>query len=199
MIAAVWFAPWAVGGLFLSVSSGLLLHILPGRVLLVASGTCKILAILLFALMPEDPNYWAWVFPAMLAEAACVDVLWTVGNVFLTTSLPRHHQGMAGALIYITIFIASAFFLAITSVAVGKFKEMGMDVKAQYKGGFWIGVGIGGVALIMCFFLDLGKASCQADEKMKEPESSGSDSETEGTTLPHLNNKDETVVQVHAA
>ncbi|KAH8736509.1 major facilitator superfamily domain-containing protein [Ilyonectria robusta] len=180
MTAAVWFAPWAVGGLFLAVSSGLLLHILPGRLLLIVSGTCKIVAVLFFALMPDHPNYWAWVFPAMLAEAACVDVLWTVGNVFLTTSLPRHHQGMAGALIYITIFISSAFFLAVTSVVQGKFKGMGMAPKSQYKGMFWIGVGLGVVALIMCFFVDLGKASSQETVQDKtESDLSSSDSETD--------------------
>ncbi|KAH7134347.1 major facilitator superfamily domain-containing protein [Dactylonectria macrodidyma] len=183
MTAAVWFAPWAAGGLFLAICSGLLLHILPGRLLLIISDTCKIVAVLFFALMPDNPNYWAWVFPAMLAEAACVDVLWTVGNVFLTTSLPRHHQGMAGALIYITIFVASAFFLAVTSVALGKFKDMGMDTKSQYKGMFWIGVGLGGVALIMCFFLDLGKAGSQGTTEVKtESDLSGSDSETDTAT-----------------
>ncbi|KPM45310.1 hypothetical protein AK830_g1142 [Neonectria ditissima] len=199
LTAAVWFAPWAAGGLVLAICSGLLLHVLPGRVLLVISGTCKILAVLLFALMPDDPSYWAWVFPAMLAEAACVDVLWTVGNVFLTSSLPRHHQGLAGALIYITIFLGSAFFLAVTSVALGKFNDVGMGVKAQYKGMFWIGVGIGAVALVMCFFLDLGKAGCQGTvEEKTGSDLPASNSETDSTTVLYVvEAKDYTVVEGH--
>lgn len=140
--------------------SGFILHVLPGRVLLILSGTSKVLAVLFFALMPDNPNYWAWVFPAMLFEAACVDVLWTVSNVFLTTSLPRHRQGLAGAVISVTLFLGGALFLAVGDVAREQFRAAGMDLKGQYKGVFWIGVGSAGVALITCFFIRLGKAGC---------------------------------------
>lgn len=176
LVTAVYFAPWAVGGIFLAIGSGLLLHILPGRVLLVVSLVCKILAVLLFALMPDHPNYWAWIFPAMLAEAACVDVLWTVSNVFLTTSLPQRLQGLAGALIYITAFISSAFFLAMSTVALGKFKAMGYDTKGQYKGVFWIAVVIGGIALLLCCFIDIPKAG--SDEPAQKEIETDSGSET---------------------
>lgn len=163
----MWFAPWAAGGIVLSIMSGLILHILPGRVLLLISGVSKVLAVLFFALMPDNPNYWAWVFPAMLAEAACVDVLWTVSNVFLTTSLPRHRQGLAGAVISVTLFLGGAFFLAVADVAKSQFHSAGMSLKMQYKGVFWIGVGAAGVALLTCFFIRLGKAGCAltVDEK----------------------------------
>ncbi|KAF4509103.1 hypothetical protein G6O67_005406 [Ophiocordyceps sinensis] len=160
LTTAIWFGPWAAGGLVLSTMSGFILHVLPGRVLLILSGTSKVLAVLFFALMPDNPNYWAWVFPAMLFEAACVDVLWTVSNVFLTTSLPRHRQGLAGAVISVTLFLGGALFLAVGDVAREQFRAAGMDLKGQYKGVFWIGVGSAGVALITCFFIRLGKAGC---------------------------------------
>ncbi|KND91920.1 Drug resistance protein [Tolypocladium ophioglossoides CBS 100239] len=167
LLTAVWFAPRAAGGLVLSIMSGLILHILPGRVLLIISGVSKVLAVLFFALMPDNPNYWAWVFPAMLAEAACVDVLWTVSNVFLTTSLPRHRQGLAGAVISVTLFLGGALFLAVADVAKSQFQGAGMSLKMQYKGVFWIGVGAAGVALLTCCFIRLGKAGCAltVDEK----------------------------------
>lgn len=181
LITAVWFAPWAAGGIVLAITSGLLLHLVPGRILLIISGTAKIVAVLFFALMPDHPNYWAFVFPAMLCEAACVDVLWTVSNVFLTTSLPSELQGLAGALIYITVFVGSAFFLAMSSVALGKFEARGMDMKAQYKGIFWIGVVVGAIALILCCFINIAKASSDGEkttgEKTGKTESDfGSDS-----------------------
>lgn len=150
--------------------------------LLVFSAVCKVIAVLLFALIPDEPNYWAWVFPAMLAEAACVDVLWTVSNVYLTTCLPRRLQGLAGALINITLFLGTAFFLAIAAAIIGKFKSMGWDLKHQYKGIFWVGVGFAAVAMVLCFFMDLEKAGCSrtVDEKViNEPISS---SETDFAT-----------------
>ncbi|KAI9158231.1 Drug resistance protein [Paramyrothecium foliicola] len=185
LLTAAWFAPWAVGGVILSTASGLILHILPGRVLLVITMVAKLLAVLLFALMPRNPNYWAWVFPAMVAECTCVDVLWTVSNVFLTTSLPRNRQGLAGALISITLFLGSAFFLAIAEVAVGQFKKNGLDLKEQYQGVFWIGVGFAAVALLISVFINLGKAGCTltVDEKLEMEPDSDSDlkKEAKGT------------------
>lgn len=167
LITAVYFAPWAAGGLVLATTSGLILHMLSGKVLIIISGISKVIAVLLFALIPDDPNYWAWIFPAMLCEAACVDVLWTVSNVFLTTSLPKNRQGLAGALISVMLFLGGAFFLAIADVAKEQFVLNGLDLKHQYKSVFWIGVGLAGLALVICFFMDLDKAGgdLTVDEK----------------------------------
>lgn len=156
--------------------SGFILHILPGRILLIMTATCKVLAVLFFALMPENPTYWAWIFPAMLSEAACTDVLWTVSNVFLTTSLPPHRQGLAGALISVSLFLGGAFFLAIADVAKGAFASAGMDLKTQYKNLFWLGVAFAAVAFVVCFFIKIGKADCSSpveepDSKEPEPDS----------------------------
>ena len=170
LLTGTWFAPWIAGGIFFATTSGLILHMLPGRVLLVFSGVCKVIALLLFALMPAHPNYWAWVFPAMLAEAACVDILWTVSNVYLTTSLPKNRQGLAGALISVTLFLGSAFFLGLGEMAISRFKDMGLTLQVQYRYMFWLGVGIASLALVLCCFIRLGKAGCAltVDEKMDE-------------------------------
>ncbi|PHH79178.1 hypothetical protein CDD80_5452 [Ophiocordyceps camponoti-rufipedis] len=194
LTTAVWYSPWAVGGIVLSLMSGFILHILPGRVLLIMCGLSKVLAVLFFALMPENPNYWAWVFPAMLCEAACVDVLWTVSNVFLTTSLPRHRQGLAGALISVTLFLGGALFLAVADVVKEQLRTAGFDLKKQYKGIFWIGVGFAGISLCICFFIRLGQAGCaltleekrevdldiddEKDQTRREVRASESDTET---------------------
>lgn len=154
----------------LAMTSGFILHILPGQALLLMTATCKILAVLFFALIPDEPSYWAWVFPAMLAEAACTDVLWTVSNVFLTSSLPRHRQGLAGALINVSLFIGGAFFLAVADVARSSFANAGLDLKGQYKGLFWVGVGFASVALVICCFLRIGKADCSGSTEEEDSE-----------------------------
>lgn len=159
LITALWFAPWSVGGFILATLSGLILHLIPGRALLLVSGVSKVAAVLLFALMPDNPNYWAWVLPAMVFEAACVNVLWTVSNVFLTTSLPKNRQGLAGALINVTLYLGCAFILAISNVVSAQFESRGWDMKEQYQGVFFFGAGIGGVALFICLFIGLGKAT----------------------------------------
>ncbi|KAF4465079.1 major facilitator superfamily transporter [Fusarium albosuccineum] len=206
MTAALWFTPWAVGGMIVSISGGLLLHILPGQAILLFTGITPVLAVLLFALMPDNPNYWAWVFPAVTAEGACVSVLWAVSNVFMTSNMPRRLLGLAGALVFVAAYLGSAFFLAIASVAIEIFEQKGWDVKKQDKGIFWIAFGIACVALILDFFIKLDKAGCQKEEDVqpKKLESnfdlSGSESPSVfATPVDQRSINEETVVNEEAA
>ncbi|KJZ79992.1 hypothetical protein HIM_00706 [Hirsutella minnesotensis 3608] len=182
LTTALWYAPWAVAGLILSILSGFILHVLPSYVLLIISGTSKVLAVLFFALLPDKPNYWAWIMPAMVFEAACVDVLWTVSNVFLTTSLPKHRQGMAGALISVTLYLGGALFLAIANVAREQFRAAGLDLKRQYKGVFWVAVGLSSVALVICLFIRLGKADSALTPEEKQEDRSVDSTFSQGRT-----------------
>ncbi|RSL71937.1 hypothetical protein CEP54_001066 [Fusarium duplospermum] len=185
MTASVWFAPWAAGGMVLSISSGLLLHILSGQIILILCGVAKVIAILLFALMPNSPSYWAWVFPALMAEGACISVLSAIGNVFMTSTLPRHLLGLAGALIFVASYLASAFLLAIIAVVVGVFESKGWDLKAQHKGVFWIAFGLACLALILDLFIKLPKAGCEdvEESKSKKADLESDLSETESPSV----------------
>jgi MFS family permease len=158
--SAIYFGPWAIGGLLFAMFSGLMLHVIPGRILLIISGISKAVALLFFALMPEHPNYWAWILPAMIFETACVDIIWTVSNVYLTTSLPKDRQGLAGALINFTLFIGSAFFVGVADITAGELKkETSMSLKVLYQYIFWLGFGVACLAMILSLFIRLDKAS----------------------------------------
>jgi hypothetical protein len=100
-----WFAPMALGGLVLATVDGFTLHLLSGKVLLVASGIGYVVSVLLFATCPERFSYWAYVFPAMLSSTLGVDVTYSVSNVFITTSLPKHQLRLAGAVVWVIIFL----------------------------------------------------------------------------------------------
>lgn len=176
LLTALWYAPWAIGGVFLAVTSGLLMHLIPGRVLLVIAGLSKIVAVLLFALMPTTTNgedvdttytYWAWVFPAMLAETLCVDTLYTVSNVFITGSLPAHLQGFAGALINCEVFLGSCFFLGVADLAVGRAEAREVGQGQGYKVAFWVGVvaAAAGVALLASVDIGLAGSDLTVEEK----------------------------------
>jgi MFS family permease len=164
-VTSLWFAPWAVCGIILASTSGFILHLIPGRWVLIMCGVFKLIAVLLFALMPANPNYWAAVFPAMVAEAACIDVIWTVTNVFITTNLPSHRQGLAGAFINCTLYIGICCFLGIADIAVGSTANIGLA--GSYKVAFWIGVAFSGLALAIFFTMDIGsaKSDLTRDEK----------------------------------
>lgn len=75
----------AVGGLVLATIGGLILHLLSGTILMMLSGLGYFMSMLLFAIIPANPNYWAYVFPAMICATLGVDVAFNVSNVFITT------------------------------------------------------------------------------------------------------------------
>lgn len=55
------------GGVFISVLGGYVLHLVNGTILIVISGLGWIVASVLFASAPVGANYWAWIFPSMIA------------------------------------------------------------------------------------------------------------------------------------
>ncbi|KAF6816679.1 MFS multidrug transporter [Colletotrichum sojae] len=166
LLTAVWYIPMIVGGLVIATVGGFTLHLLPGRVLLAVSGVGNLLCVLLFAVIPDSPNYWAYVFPSMICATVGIDITYTVSNVFITTNLPARRQGLAGALINSLLFLGISFFLGMGDVAVGQTSHLGL--KQSYKTAFWLAVGVGGVALVLYAFVKIGSA--KSDLTMEERE-----------------------------
>ncbi|CRK27459.1 Efflux pump terJ like protein [Verticillium longisporum] len=166
LLTALWYVPMIVGGLVIGTVSGFTLHLLPGRVLLILAGLGNLVCVLLFALMPADPNYWAWVFPAMIAATIGIDITFTVSNVFITTNLPARRQGLAGALINSTLFLGMSFFLGMGDVAVGQTSYK--PLKDNYQVAFFLSVATAVVALLLFAFIRIGHA--KSDLTLEERE-----------------------------
>lgn len=156
LVTAVWYIPMIVGGLVIGTVGGFTLHFLPGRVLLVISGVANLLCVLLFAIMPEKPNYWAYVFPSMICATLGIDITFTVSNVFITTNLPGYRQGLAGALINSLLFLGISFFLGIGDIVVGQTSHLG--IRKSYKNAFWLAVGLAAGPIVIYAFLKIGSA-----------------------------------------
>ncbi|KAJ5749242.1 uncharacterized protein N7511_010938 [Penicillium nucicola] len=166
LLTTAWFAPMAIGGLVLATVGGFTLHHLSGTLLLAFSTMGYLISALLFALMPAQPNFWAWVFPAMVCATIGIDISYSVSNVFITTSLPSHQQGTAGGLVNCLVFVGISFFLGFADFAASSTKHLG--VKESYQVAFWFAVGIAGFALVLIVFgirIDKAKSDLTVDEK----------------------------------
>jgi MFS family permease len=158
LLTAAWFAPMCVGGLILATVGGLILHLLPGRILLLISGIAYILSALLFAILPESFNYWAYIFPSMICATLGIDITYNVSNIFITTSMPKARQGLAGAFMNSLLFLGIAFFLSFADLAVSETEERGQ--RESYKVAFWLATALAGAGLIIMFLgVQIGKAS----------------------------------------
>jgi len=169
LLTSAWFAPMCIGGLILCTIGGFIMHLLPGSILLLISGICTVLAVLLFAIIPENPVYWAYVFPAMICATAGIDVTYNVTNVFITTSLPKHRQGLAGALINSILFLGISIFLGFADLAVAQTQARGKSVRESYKVAFWFAVASAGMGcIVMTLGVRIGKAKSGLTVEEKE-------------------------------
>lgn len=127
------------GGLVLALVGRFILHLLPETILMVLSGLGHIVCVLLFAMIPfamipEQPNHRAHVFPAMICATLGVDMVFNLSKVFFTTQTPSKRQGLAGALINSTLFLGISFFVGVADLAVAQTSHLGP--KQSYKVAF---------------------------------------------------------------
>ncbi|KAF4122299.1 Major Facilitator Superfamily, partial [Geosmithia morbida] len=176
-----WFTPLAVGGMFIAVGGGFLLHILPNRILMLISQGGFLISVLLFALVPSrdeetgSPSlsfiYWAYVFPAMLCGTIGIDTAYNITNVYITTAMPHRLQSAAGGVINSLLYLGMAFWLGVGELAVSSTilsqGEENVPITKQYRIGFWTGVALSGVGTLLISTVRMGKAKSglTADEK----------------------------------
>ncbi|KAK4108903.1 MFS general substrate transporter [Canariomyces notabilis] len=163
---AVWFAPMAAGGVILSTVGGFTLHLLPGRILLIISGLGSTACCLLFALAPKDAIYWAYIFPAMVGATIGVDITFVVSNIFITTNIARHRQGLSGALINSLLFLGIGFFLGLADLAVAEEENRGSS--EGHRVAFWLGTAMAAITAVIFTTIKIGKAESDLtiDERM---------------------------------
>ena len=163
-----WYVPLGVAGLLFSILEGFILHVVPGRVLLIISGLGALGSQLLLALIPlAGGNYWAWIFPATILSTIGIDLSTILMTVFITTTFPAAQQGLAGGVINSVLQLGVALCLGLTDIIQSAtVEEVGLG--RSYKNTFWFGVGAGAVSLLLLGTwgrVPKAKSDLTADEK----------------------------------
>lgn len=143
-----WYVPLGVVGLLLSIAEGFILHLVPGRVLLIISGLGALGSQLLLVLVPEGGGYWAWIFPATVLSTIGIDLSTILMTVFITTRFPGSRQGLAGGVINSALQLGVALCLGISEIIQSStIEEAGL--RKSYKNTFWFGVALASVSLVL--------------------------------------------------
>lgn len=164
-----WTVPMAVGGLFLSVTGGFILHKVSGTILMMISCLGYVGTALLFAVIPIGGNYWAYVLPAMICGTIGIDISFNIANIFITTTMPKSRQGIAGALPYCTMHMGIAVMLGFADIVETQTSHLGK--RESYKAVFWFESGLAIVGLLIAvFFVRVKNAESEltADEKQQQ-------------------------------
>jgi MFS family permease len=170
-----WYVPMALGGCIISTFGGFVLHLLPGTILIIISGISWIVAPLLFAIAPQGALYWAYIFPAMICATVGIDITFNVANVFITTSLPRKQQGLAGAVIMLLLHLGIAVMLGFADI-VNTYTVASLGLRRSYHAVFWFEVACAAFALtILVLFVKIKKAESEltVDERAELESSNG--------------------------
>ncbi|KAM3441070.1 hypothetical protein MY4824_001854 [Beauveria thailandica] len=176
ILTAAWYLPLLFGGIFLAILGAMVLHLFSNQILLILASLGFLCCALLFAILPFDSGkpagilYWMYVFPAILCATLGIDLSFNVTNVFLTTALPKRDQAVVGGVINCLMYIGSSFCLGFSDLliaSVQKVRGVHLGSAEQYRIGFWLGVGLSGVPLLLTLTMRLGSASAEltADEK----------------------------------
>lgn len=162
-----WYVPLGVAGLILSVIEGFVLHLVPGRILLIISGLGALGSQLLLMLLPESVNYWAWIFPATILSTIGIDLSTNLMAVFITTHLPTSKQGLAGGIINSALQLGVALCLGLADILQSRtVEEDGLGT--SYKNTFKLGVAIASLSLVLMTVwgkIPKAKSDLTADEK----------------------------------
>ncbi|KAH7393503.1 major facilitator superfamily domain-containing protein [Cadophora sp. MPI-SDFR-AT-0126] len=165
-----WYVPLGVAGLLFSVLEGFILHLVPGRVLLIISGLGALASQLLLAFIPlEGGNYWAWIFPATIFSTLGIDLSTILMTVFITTTFPLSQRGLAGGVINSVLQLGVALTLGLTDIIQARtVEEIGLG--ESYKNTFWFGVAAGAVSLVLLAIwgrVPKATSDLTADEKLE--------------------------------
>ncbi|CCX35448.1 Putative uncharacterized protein [Taphrina deformans PYCC 5710] len=122
MLQVAYFLPLAIGGFVLSLGAGSVLHKVPSTMLIIFSTLVLVIPPLLFIFMPLDGSispaqrYWSYIFPSMLCATLGIDINFNIANIYISTTLPVHRQGLAGSLIQATLELGFALALGFAEV-----------------------------------------------------------------------------------
>lgn len=156
-----WYTPMAIGGCVIATFGGLFLHLLPGTVLITISGISWIITPLLFAIAPQGADYWAYIFPSMICAPIGIDVTFNVANIFITTSLPKSQQGLAGAVISLLVHLGIAIMLGLADVINANLVAK-LGLRQSYHVVFWFEVACAASALvILILFVKIKRAQSE--------------------------------------
>ena len=165
-----WYIPLGVVGLLMSILEGLILHIVPGKALLILSGLGALGSQLLIALIPiSGGSYWPWIFPATILGTIGIDVATILMTVFVTTKVPANQQGLAGGVVNCVLQLGVAFILGFADI-IQSTTVHNVGLAKSYKNTFWLGVAAGAVSLVVMTIwsrVPAAKSELTVDERTK--------------------------------
>ncbi|KIW13722.1 hypothetical protein PV08_08913 [Exophiala spinifera] len=98
----------------------------------------------------ERTTYWSWTFCSLLIMPLGMDMSMPAASFIMSNFFPPQQQGIAGSLISTTINYSISLGLGLASTVEVHVNNHGEDRMAGIRGGWFMGVGLGGLGVVIC-------------------------------------------------
>lgn len=161
LLAAVHLLPQVIGGIFINIIAGLLMHRISNKLLISAGAICYVSAFTLLTVMREKSSYWAFIFPALCLSVVGADFEFTVTNMYVMSSLPVAQQSVAGGLFNTIMRLSSSVGFGVATAAFSGVDGSASDGHqlssdyGKYRATFFVALAGSGLSLLLLPFLTI--------------------------------------------
>ncbi|KAI0595392.1 major facilitator superfamily domain-containing protein [Biscogniauxia sp. FL1348] len=173
---AVRLLPQALMGLLFSPLVGLIMHKIPGTVLLVIAASSLVLSNVLLVFLRQGNNYLAWIFPSIMLSTIGLDWTMNVGSLFILSSLPLKHHSIGASLLQTTGRLGVPLGMAVTTAVWSSYVKNGdvASLELAYTNTFITTTAFSGLSLLLVPFIRIGKQGVAKLAAAADPEKSES-------------------------
>ncbi|KAI1484762.1 major facilitator superfamily domain-containing protein [Biscogniauxia mediterranea] len=156
---AVRLLPQALMGLLFSPLVGLIMHKIPGTVLLAIAASSLVLSNVLLVFLRQGNNYLAWIFPSIMLSTVGLDWTMNVGSLFILSSLPLKHHSIGASLLQTTGRLGVPLGMAVTTAVWSSYDGNGdvASLELAYTNTFITTTAFSGLSLLLVPFIRIGK------------------------------------------
>ncbi|KIX08165.1 uncharacterized protein Z518_02821 [Rhinocladiella mackenziei CBS 650.93] len=94
--------------------------------------------------------YWSWTFVSLVVMPFGMDMSFPAATLIMSNFFPPQQQGVAGSLISTVVNYSISLGLGLASSVEVHVNDHGRDPLAGIRGGWFMGVGLGGLGIIIC-------------------------------------------------
>ncbi|KAI1380718.1 MFS general substrate transporter [Hypoxylon crocopeplum] len=173
---AVRLLPQALMGLMFSPLVGLIMHKVPGTVLLAVAATALVVSNVLLVFLRQGSNYLVWIFPSVMLSTIGMDWTMNVGSLYILSSLPLKHHSIGASLLQTASRFAVPLGMGITTAIWSSYdgKQLDAHPELAYTNTFIATTAFAGISLLLVPFVRIGRqgrlrqgASEHRDDKVK--------------------------------
>ncbi|KAI8960991.1 MFS general substrate transporter [Daldinia sp. FL1419] len=180
---AVRLLPQALVGLVLSPLVGLIMHRVPGTVLLGVAAASLVVSNVLLIFLRQGSNYLVWIFPSIMLSTIGMDWIMNVGSLYILSSLPVKHHSIGASLLQTTSRLGVPLGMGVTTAIWSSYDGEWQDsyLELPYTNTFMATTAFAGVSLLLVPFIRIGR---QGLSKQELSEHKNNESKRNTSVLP---------------